>query len=71
MLRGSVIIFSGILSVLFLKRKLNINNWAGMLVMTGGIVLVGYASLLSAAGSQGPWWQPMVGDLLVIGGCVA
>lgn len=45
MLRGSIIVFSGVLSVIFLKRKLYINNWLGMALATGGIVLVGYASL--------------------------
>ena len=41
MLRGSVIIFTGILSVLFLKRRLNINNYTGMGITAAGIVLVG------------------------------
>ena len=45
MLRGSIIIFTGVLSKIFLKRQLNVTHWSGMLVTAGGIVLVGYASL--------------------------
>jgi len=42
MLRGSVIIFTGILSVLFLKRKLWAFEWLGMGLVTIGLAIVGY-----------------------------
>jgi len=42
MLRGSVIIFTGILSVLFLKRKLWAFEWLGMGLVTVGLAIVGY-----------------------------
>eukprot|EP00026_Physarum_polycephalum_P009519 Phypoly_transcript_09645.p1 GENE.Phypoly_transcript_09645~~Phypoly_transcript_09645.p1 ORF type:complete len:343 (+),score=25.92 Phypoly_transcript_09645:72-1100(+) len=44
MLRGSIIIFSGILSVFFLKRKLFTYNWLGICITTLGLVVVGLAS---------------------------
>jgi drug/metabolite transporter (DMT)-like permease len=45
MLRGSVIIFTGIFSVLFLKRKLKGYHWLGMLFVLAGLFLVGIASI--------------------------
>lgn len=63
MLRGSIIIFSGILSVIFLKRKLYAYNWLGVSlqwnnfwfvlwsrqigITTVGLLLVGVSSYLS------------------------
>ncbi|NXG75625.1 S35F6 protein, partial [Baryphthengus martii] len=45
MLRGSVIIFTGLLSVAFLGRKLELNQWLGILVTIVGLVVVGLADL--------------------------
>jgi len=64
MLRGSVIIFSGILSVIFLKRKLGVQHWLGMFVTFCGLVLVGTSSLL--AGSEGVV-EPVCGGAIVGG----
>lgn len=47
MMRGAIIIFSGILSVIFLKRKLRAHHWIGMLIVTGGLALVGMSGLVS------------------------
>ena len=41
MLRGSVIIFTGLLSVAFLKTKLYIHHWIGIGFIVLGLVLVG------------------------------
>ncbi|XP_023930700.1 solute carrier family 35 member F6 [Lingula anatina] len=46
MLRGSIIIFAGILSKIFLKRKLRCIHWSGMIVTVLGLVLVGLSSVL-------------------------
>lgn len=67
MLRGSVIIFTGILSVLFLKRRLNINNYTGMSITAGGIVLVGLSSMLSKPAGSGSHLV-LLGDALVVAG---
>lgn len=52
MLRGSMIVFSGLLSVLFLKRQLWAYNWAGIALCVCGIILVGSAGALSAAATE-------------------
>jgi len=46
MLRGSVVIFTGILSVLFLKNKQYLFHWVGMLLVLIGTALVGVASII-------------------------
>ncbi|XP_058964706.2 solute carrier family 35 member F6 isoform X1 [Pocillopora verrucosa] len=46
MLRGSIIIFTGLLSKIFLKRKLWPIHWIGMIVTVVGLVLVGLSSVL-------------------------
>lgn len=48
MLRGSMIVFSGLLSVLFLRRQLWAYNWAGIGLCVCGIILVGAAGALAA-----------------------
>eukprot|EP00392_Amoebophrya_sp_AT5.2_P011150 g11225.t1 len=52
MLRGSMVVFSGILSVLFLKRRLRAYNWAGIGLCVVGILMVGSASMLSSGAAQ-------------------
>jgi len=49
MLRGAVIIFTGILSTIFLKRKLQWFKWLGMLLVIGGLVTVGTNDLIHPA----------------------
>ena len=46
MLRGATIVFSGILSVIFLKKKLVAHHWIGMLTVTAGLACVGATVLL-------------------------
>ena len=45
MLRGSIILFTGVLSVVFLKRKLERFKWAGMAITIVGITIVGVSSV--------------------------
>lgn len=64
MLRGSVIIFTGLLSVAFLGRKLELSQWLGILVTIVGLVVVGLADLHSSHDQKhklsevitGTWW---------------
>lgn len=49
MLRASNIIFTGLLSVLFLKRRLNLFHWLGMFLVACGVALVGVSSLLNTS----------------------
>ena len=47
MLRGAVIIFTGILSKIFLKRNLAWFKWTGMLFVIGGLVTVGVSDMVT------------------------
>lgn len=53
MLRGSVVIFTAILSVFFLKRKLKAHHWIGMVFVLGGTALVGAATYICPAPKTG------------------
>ncbi|XP_063771087.1 solute carrier family 35 member F6 isoform X2 [Pseudophryne corroboree] len=66
MLRGAVIIFTGLLSVAFLGRKLECSQWIGILVTIIGLVIVGLADLLSGSGSGRSLSDVITGDLLII-----
>jgi len=48
MLRGAVIIFTGILSTIFLKRKLQWFKWVGMILVIAGLVTVGVNDLITS-----------------------
>lgn len=52
MLRGAVIIFTGILSTIFLKRKLQWFKWLGMGLVIGGLVTVGANDLINGNNSN-------------------
>uniref|UniRef100_A0A8C3RFG6 Solute carrier family 35 member F6 n=1 Tax=Cyanoderma ruficeps TaxID=181631 RepID=A0A8C3RFG6_9PASS len=51
MLRGSLIIFTGLLSVAFLGRKLEWSHWLGILLTILGLALVGLADLRGSGGA--------------------
>ena len=65
MLRGSIIIFVGILSVVFLKRKLHRHHWAGMFIVLIGLGLVGLASVLAPKDDESAP-HPLLGDAIVL-----
>jgi len=65
MLRGSVVMFTGIFSVIFLKRKLQLFHWIGMLFVLIGLAFVGLASVFSG-GSDANAPNPILGDILII-----
>jgi drug/metabolite transporter (DMT)-like permease len=46
MLRGSILIFVGIMSIIFLKRKLEWFRWLGMFIIMCGLVTVGVSDFL-------------------------
>lgn len=66
MLRGAVIIFTGLLSVAFLDRRLVPSQWLGILITIAGLVVVGLADLLSKHDSQHKLSEVITGDLLII-----
>ena len=53
MTRGALVLFVGILSVLFLHRRLHLYQWFALLVVMGGIAVVGLSgSLVKTALSE-------------------
>uniref|UniRef100_F6SPB9 Solute carrier family 35 member F6 n=1 Tax=Equus caballus TaxID=9796 RepID=F6SPB9_HORSE len=66
MLRGAVIIFTGLFSVAFLGRRLALSQWLGILVTIAGLVVVGLADLLSKHDDQHKLSEVITGDLLII-----
>ena len=67
MLRGSVIIFTGILSVAFLGNKLKLHHWIGMVTVILGLAVVGIGDVVYFKGGQGLTKEyVMAGDLLII-----
>lgn len=69
MLRGSVIVFVGILSVAFLERQLAGREWSGIAFVIAGLGVVGAADFLSAGDDATSGYSRnniITGDLLII-----
>ena len=66
MLRGSVIIFTGLLSVAFLNSKLRFYQWAGMFGVIIGLTLVGIGDVFFKGGQHMDKYTVLAGDLLII-----
>lgn len=66
MLRGSVIIFTGILSVAFLDRKLEAQKWAGIILVILGLIIVGFTDFITMKKEQKATNSVITGDLLII-----
>jgi len=52
MLRGSMIIFSACLSVVFLRKKLHAYHWTGVGICCLAIVLVGYSNMMASSSTE-------------------
>ncbi|KAK2856095.1 hypothetical protein Q5P01_004830 [Channa striata] len=67
MLRGAVIIFTGLLSVAFLGRRLAVNQWIGIFITILGLVIVGMADFFSSQKDDTHKLSDIItGDLLII-----
>eukprot|EP00792_Barthelona_sp_PAP020_P006279 TRINITY_DN2955_c3_g2_i1.p1 TRINITY_DN2955_c3_g2~~TRINITY_DN2955_c3_g2_i1.p1 ORF type:complete len:372 (-),score=108.92 TRINITY_DN2955_c3_g2_i1:40-1155(-) len=70
MLRGSMTIFSAILSIIFLKKSLKKHEWFGILLVFIALLMVGSSSVIGAmvsnVGGQRPWEQQLLGVILVV-----
>lgn len=67
MLRGAVIIFTGLLSVAFLGRKLLVSQWVGILITILGLIIVGLADFLNGNRDDTHKLSDIItGDLLII-----
>eukprot|EP00656_Telonema_subtile_P039914 TRINITY_DN449_c0_g1_i5.p1 TRINITY_DN449_c0_g1~~TRINITY_DN449_c0_g1_i5.p1 ORF type:complete len:421 (-),score=87.63 TRINITY_DN449_c0_g1_i5:192-1454(-) len=70
MLRGSVVIFTGILSVVFLKRKLKKFHWFSMFLVLIGVAIVGLGGLLVKTDSgddSKSSSKMMLGNMIIVG----
>ena len=66
MLRGSVVLFTGIFSIIFLGRKLYCYHWTGMLLVLIGAAVVGVASVLYPDENSKSASNPLLGDILIV-----
>uniref|UniRef100_UPI0037E94E38 solute carrier family 35 member F6 n=1 Tax=Semicossyphus pulcher TaxID=241346 RepID=UPI0037E94E38 len=67
MLRGAVIIFTGLLSVAFLGRRLKSSQWFGIIITILGLVIVGLADFFSGhKDDEHKMSEVITGDLLII-----
>lgn len=73
MIRGSIVLFVGSFSILFLGRKLTSKQWTGLMLVTAGVFIVGLSAV--NPGSQGGAgansskdfsFEAMVGILLIM-----
>ena len=58
MLRGSIIFFTAIFSVLFLNRKLQAFHWVGIGLVVVGVTMIGLSSVIGHSGSAGSVTAP-------------
>jgi len=59
MLRGSLVVFTGLLSLVFLKKNLPPWKWIGIFFIVAGLVCVGVSSVFSSgndSGASNPVW---------------
>jgi len=70
MFRGAVIIFTGVFSTLFLKRRLFCYKWTGILIVLAGLATVGCADIFFGDKKNSENLTPasiITGDLLIVG----
>uniref|UniRef100_T1IPN2 Membrane metallo-endopeptidase-like 1 n=1 Tax=Strigamia maritima TaxID=126957 RepID=T1IPN2_STRMM len=66
MLRGAVIIFTGLLSVAFLNRTLKKLEWGGIFLIILGLFIVGLADFVSGSNNTTDRNGIITGDLLIV-----
>ena len=66
MLRGSVVLFTGAISRIFMKRLLAGHHWVGMLAVVVGTLLVGLDGVIFPSADTGSASNPMLGNLIIV-----
>jgi drug/metabolite transporter (DMT)-like permease len=68
MLRGSVMVFTALLSVAFLRKKLTWKHWLGIAAVVAGLGVVGVSDILFAKHPEGSHTnkQKIAGDVLIL-----
>lgn len=64
MLRGAVVIFTGLFSVIFLKRKLHAYQYMSMTLVLIGTLIVGMSSVLNKESDTNAS-NPLVGGIII------
>src|SRR5579859_2329641 len=55
MVRGFLVVFVGLFSVIFLKRRLSLSQWGGLFLVVLGVSLVGILSAISVSNLRSRW----------------
>ncbi len=63
MTRGALVLFVGLFSVLFLKRKLYLYHWLSLVIVVLGVALVGLAGILHSGDKNSPTSKDVAQDL--------
>lgn len=66
MLRGSVIVFVALFSMMFLQRRLAIREWMGILFIILGLTLVGLSDMIGSTTPGVDRTDILIGDSLII-----
>lgn len=72
MLRGSVVVFTGILSVVVLQRRLQAHHWLGMALVCVGTLIVGCSSMIPSSNHDGSTpavlkpSNPVLGNIIIV-----
>lgn len=66
MLRGAVIIFTGLMARLLLGTRLASYKWVGMVTVLMGLVLVGLSGFLDKSAKSATASNPVLGDVIII-----
>lgn len=66
MLRGSVIVFVAIFSMIFLQRRLQLREWTGIGFIIIGLTCVGVSDMLGSSSSDVNRTNVLIGDSLII-----
>jgi len=71
MLRGSMILFTALWTLLIFRKNLSLKRWGGIAITMGGLILVGGAGMLDPASnnsSDATSGQVLIGIILVLAG---
>ncbi|XP_015598627.1 solute carrier family 35 member F6 [Cephus cinctus] len=66
MLRGAVIVFTGIFSVAFLNRELGVREWSGISLVIVGLGIVGLSDIVTGNADHTSVNSVITGDLLIV-----
>eukprot|EP00122_Pirum_gemmata_P018806 Pgem_evm1s17618 len=64
MMRGAMVLFTAIFSVVFLKHRLNFSQYLGLFLVICGIAVVGLVSMLYSKKDEETHGSPTVGAIL-------